>query len=243
MAVVVITGAAGGLGKAFAGRLSKDGHRLALIDIDEPATTSFAQTLPDARAFSADLTNKPAIDSAMEAVATALGPIDYLCNNAGGVCFRPGPAEEIGLEDWNRALALNLTSAWLCTQAVIPDMKARRSGGIVNIATTMAMEGRPVHLAPYVAAKGGLIALTRALARELGSSSITVNAVAPGVIPHKIAQGAPLPDFVERVIGEQSLSRVGAPDDVSGIIAFLCSGEARFITGQVLNVDGGWSFG
>lgn len=251
--VIAITGGAGGLGRAYALRLASRGAHIALVDINEQSARGVSDEVRlqggRCEAFTADLTNRETVVSAFESIAASLGTIDVLINNAGGVTFSPTPMEDIGLEQWLRALAVNLTSTWLCTQSVVPAMKRRRSGKIINISTTIVSKGQPIHLSPYVAAKGGVVALTRTLAKELGAFEVTVNAVAPGVVPHKLAgQSASAASpvratLVDAVVAEQALQRIAVPDDLCGAVEFLASSDSDFITGQVFNVDGGWAFG
>lgn len=240
---VVVTGAAQGLGAAYARAFAEQGARVVVADINLPGANSVARSITDAGGealpLELDVTDEASVAAGFATAGSTFGDVDVLVNNAGGV-FGWVQAEEVTLSDWNRTLALTLTSAWLCARAVIPAMKARGRGRIVNVVSSTIDRGLPTTLSPYVAAKGGVATLTRALARELGAYGITVNAVAPGlIVMDKGPQFQPLSDAV---VTEQSIPRPGTPDDIVGAVVFLASDAAAFITGQVLNADGGWAF-
>lgn len=250
--VVLITGGAQGLGEAYAHHLSACGARLALGDVNREGAERVAADLRglgrEAIAMEMDVADEGSVARGMAAAVAGLGEIEVLVNNAGGVLVPTGPAEAFSLADWNRVITVNLSGAWLCARAVIPQMKAARRGRIINISSTTVAHGQPMGMVPYISAKGGVVALTRALARELGPFGVTVNAVAPGLVPPKSTAGravdaSKLQSILDLVVAQQCLPRTGERTDLVGAVEFLASDGARFVTGQVLNVDGGWALG
>lgn len=251
--VAVVTGAAQGLGRAYATRLAGQGARVAIVDIAGEAARSaagaIAATAGEDRVsvHEADVTDADQIDALVGAVMRRWGRIDALVNNAGGALLPSAPFDSFSRSDWARVLDVNLTAQWLCAAAVVPHMRAARYGKIVNVTSTMVAKGAPVGLTPYVAAKAGVVGLTRALARELGPDGIRVNAIAPGYIPVETRKTVHTPRAAEllreRMVAEQCLPALGTPEDLCGAVAFLCSPDSDFLTGQVVNVDGGWAHG
>jgi 3-oxoacyl-[acyl-carrier protein] reductase len=249
--IAVVTGAAAGMGRHHAGALAAAGLTVAALDVNGEGLRSLAAHVPGLMTLEFDACDEASVAAAFSAVEAALGPVDVLVNNAGGA-VTGDRLEETSLADWDRTLRLNLTSQFLCIRAVLPGMKARRAGAIINIASTSAFSGitaalyrgdAPSNLVPYVAAKGGVVALTYALARELGEYEITVNAVAPGFTPtDRVRAVFPAP-AIERMVADQAIRREQEPGDATGAVVFLASAAARFITGQVLRVDGGGSMG
>jgi len=250
---VIITGAGQGLGRVYAQRLATLGANVALADIagfaaQEVADEISASASPGtASAYSVDVAEEEQVERLVTEVVARFGKITALINNAGGALWPSGPFEAFTREQWTRVLDVNLTGQWLCSKAVVPHMKSAGYGKLVNVSSTMATRGYPVGLSPYIAAKAGVVGLTRALAQELGPFGITVNAIAPGYTPVPTRKVVHSDDAAarlrERMVAEQCLKRLETPTDLCGAVAFLVSPDSDFITGQVLNVDGGWVMG
>ena len=240
--VAVVTGAASGMGLAIARRLAARGDRVALLDLHRDATQRLASELRDAGAIgvAADVTDRAAVDAALDEVRAALGPVAIMVTSAGVDAFEP--FAKITVESWQRILAVNLTGTFHCLQAALPDMVAARWGRMVTISSSSAQSGAP-RMAHYVASKGGVLALTKALALELAPHGITVNCIPPGMIDTPMLRQAEsrgdvgdLAKIAPRVI---PVGRTGTPDDIAAACAFLCSDEAGFVTGQTIGVNGG----
>jgi 3-oxoacyl-[acyl-carrier protein] reductase len=237
--VAVVTGAARGLGRAFAEGLASEGAHVVMADID-PAVERTVAELRDKGApvtpVRADVT-RPADVERMIATAQALGRLDILVNNAGR--FPIAPLETMTLEEWRSIIALNLEAVFLGIRAAIPLMKGRRYGRIVNVASTTVFHGTP-GLAHYVAAKAGVIGLTRSAASELGPHGITVNAIAPGLTLTDGMRADPrMVEVAERRVPTRAVPRHSVPGDLVPALLFLAAPETDFVTGQTLSVNGG----
>lgn len=241
-AVAIISGAAFGIGRATARRLSTAGLHVVLVDLLDDVHAVSDELGDSATAVVADITNDDQMEELLQRVTADLGDVAVLVNNAGGALFPGRPFWEMSPDDWRRVLDVNLTSQWRLSTAVLPSMRARGAGSIVNVASVTGQHASPGYCA-YAASKAGVISLTQTMSRELGPLGIRVNAVAPGYIHFTHAKPVMTTEqvraFEERVVTSQSLARVGQPDDVAAAIAYLSSDDALHVTGHVLVVDGG----
>jgi len=242
--VAVITGGASGMGLASAQRLASQGHKVALLDLDADAAASAAADLRESGAvaigIAVDVSDRGAVDVAMAKVRAELGPIEIIVTSAGFDAFES--FTDITPVAWNRMIDINLTGTFHCIQAAIPDMLASGWGRIVTISSSSAQSGAN-RMAHYVASKGGVIGLTKALAIEYAPSGITVNSIPPGVIDTPMARRAEARGDVpsiDAIAARAPVRRAGTPDDVAAACAFLCSDDAGYITGQLIGVNGGW---
>ncbi len=242
---VIVTGGGGGIGGATCRRLATEGAKVAVFDMNLEAAQKVADGIKAeggvAQAFKCDITNRADVDSAVAAAESQLGHIAVLVNNAGWDVFKPFtktvPAE------WDKLIAINLTGALHMHHAVLPGMAARKSGRIINISSDAGRVGSSGE-AVYAACKGGLIAFSKTIAREHARHGITVNVVCPGPTDTALfadyKEGAGNPEkLMEAFTRAIPLGRIGQPDDLPGAILFFASGDAAFVTGQVLSVSGG----
>jgi 2-hydroxycyclohexanecarboxyl-CoA dehydrogenase len=241
--VAVVTGAASGMGLAIAQRLAGSGHRVAVLDLDGVAAERAAEELrgsgAQALGIAADVADRGAVNRALAHVHRELGPVEIAVTSAGVDEFTS--FTDITPSQWDRMLAVNLTGTFHCVQAAVPDMMAAGWGRIVTISSSSAQSGAK-RMAHYVASKGGVIALTKALAAELGPHGITVNTIPPGSIETPMTRRAeaagdlPSTDALAKMI---PVRRMGTPEDIAAACDFLCSEEAGYINGQQINLNGG----
>jgi 3-oxoacyl-[acyl-carrier protein] reductase len=241
--VAFITGASQGIGRACALRLAKAGAAVAVAARNQEKLNELAREIASnggkASAFALDVTDEEQIKSSIRAAITEFGKIDILVNNAG--ITRDQLVMRMKRADWDAVLETNLTSAYLCTQQVTSSMLKQRWGRIINITSVFGQMGQAGQ-ANYAASKAGLVGLTMAIARELGSRNITCNAVAPGFIETAMTEVLG-EEFKQNAAKQIPLGRVGTVEDVANAVAFLASEEAAYITGHVLNVNGGMLMG
>ena len=240
---ILLTGAAGGLGTEVAIAFAERGGRVLAVDIDDTKIAALMQraaTLPAdrLRAERIDLAQSDAVRSRVAALAEEVDGIDIVINNA--AIYPSRPFEAYTLAEWDAVHRVNVVSAVANIQAALPGMRRKAWGRIINV-SSITFYGGWSNLAPYVMTKGSLVALTRAWAREFGTDGITANCIAPGAFPTDAEKIHPDPEGYTRfVLDHQSVKRRGAPRDIAEAMLFLASDRAGFITGQTLNVDGGW---
>ncbi len=241
---VLVTGAAGGLGRAFASAFAARGDRVAVADINLDGATDTARSLADsgaeAAAFQVDVTDLDSVTAlAREVAAFGNGSIDVVVNNAAiYATVTRSPFEEIDPAEWDLVMGVNLKGPWLVTRAVSPYLST--GARVVNLSSATVYSGS-AHWAHYVASKGGVVALTRVLAKELGSREITVNAIAPGFTLTEASYGL-MEDAETYGVDRGSIKRASRPEDIVGAALFLASPEAGYVTGQTMVVDGGRQF-
>ena len=233
----VVTGAGRGIGLAISERLLADGARVVMVDRDATAVEGAAKRLgSDARAIVADVTRTTDVRSRRRDGARWHRRLDIVVNNA-GITGRSFPTWELTDEDWQQIIAVDLTSVFLVCRAAVRLMRSARSGRIVNIASIAGKEGNPT-LVPYSAAKAGVIGLTKALAKEVATQGILVNAVAPAVIGTELLQQMER-STVDMLVAKIPMGRVGKPEEVAALVAWLASDECSFSTGAVYDLSGG----
>ena len=240
--VAIVTGAAQGIGHAIAAGLAREGARIVVADLQraEEAAASF----PDGVGLTVDVSSEEDVARMATETVERCGAIDILVNNAGlYASLEMRPFTEIPLEEWRQVMDVNVASMFLACRAVVPVMREQGGGKIVNISSGTPFRGVPF-LLHYVTSKGAIVALTRALAKELGKDSIHVNCIAPGFT---MSDGVKAhPEVVEKLrdvsVAARTIQRDQVPEDVVGAVVFLCTPEADFVTGQTMVIDGGQYF-
>ncbi|MEX2207173.1 MAG: 3-oxoacyl-ACP reductase family protein [Myxococcota bacterium] len=239
--IVFVTGGARGIGRAIAERLSSEGARVAIADIDEGgARKTAAEIGKDALAVALDVTDDVSVRSAVGAAIAHFGRVDALVNNAGW--DKVEPFVQARPETWDKVLAINLRGPIAVTRAVLDGMIERRAGWIVSISSDAGRMGSSGEVV-YSAAKAGVIGFSKALAREVARHGLHVNVVCPGPTNTQLLAevGADNPNLVAALAKAVPFRRIGEPDDIAGVVAFLISDDAAFITGQTISVSGGMS--
>jgi 3-oxoacyl-[acyl-carrier protein] reductase len=235
----VVTGGGQGIGRAIAAKLASMGAEVAIVDLNREAAEAVVLELEGsggrARAYELNVADADAVKRVFATIAEDMGGIDVLVNNAG--ITRDGLLMRMSQADWESVMSVNLTGAFNCTRAVARCMMSQRSGRIINVSSVVGIIGNAGQ-ANYAASKAGLIALTKSVARELGSRGVTANAIAPGYIETPMTESLPenaREEFASRI----ALRRFGTPNDVANVVAFLASDDGDYVTGQTINVDGG----
>ena len=245
--VIIVTGGAQGIGKAYCEGLANEGAKIVVADLNAEAAGAFVRALgengKDAMAVTVDVSNPDDAERMARETLARFGRIDGLVNNA-AIYQRPGlfrgPFDQIPVDEWDRVMAVNLRGIFLCCRAVVSHMKEQGRGKIINISSSTVAQGTP-NFAHYVTSKAGVIGFTRSVAREMGEYGINVNAIAPGYTlsmdDEDVDDSVKATD--QRSINNRALARSEKPEDLVGTVIFLCSSDSDFITGQTMAVDGG----
>ncbi|WP_296428221.1 3-oxoacyl-ACP reductase family protein [Yoonia sp.] len=241
--VAIITGAAQGIGAVYAQALADEGAKVMIADIldGKPTASRISAQGGTADFIQTDVSDENSVAAMVDATVAKWGGVDILINNAAiWASLRAKPFEDISPEEWDKLMAVNVKGPFLCARAVVPHMRAGNYGRIVNIASGTAYKGTPNFL-HYVTSKGAVIAMTRALAREVGEDGITVNTLAPGLVLSE--QVVASPELLEKlsapVMASRAIKRDQLPQDLVGPLLFLVSDDAAFMTGEVTVIDGG----
>jgi len=239
---VIITGGGGKIGKAYALGFAKEGARVALPDIAgaDHVVKAIRDLGGTAISMACDVSDENSVQAMVEETIKEFGTVDILINNAAYfMTVWKGPFWEMSVAEFDKAMAVNVRGAWLCAKAVVPHMQKQKKGKIVNISSNVALTGNPNYI-HYVTSKGAIIAMTRAMARELGDWNICVNTVTPGFV---VTEGRQVDPEYEKIRAQQrSIKRSQVEQDLVGTVLYLSSAESDFMTGQLLNVDGGYHF-
>ncbi|HEX5607268.1 MAG TPA: SDR family oxidoreductase [Candidatus Binatia bacterium] len=239
---IIITGGGGKIAKAYAMAFAKEGAKLSLPDIvsADHTVNAIRDAGGTAITMSCDVSDEQSVKAMVAETVQQFGTVDILINNAAYfMTVWKGPFWEMTVEEFDKAMAVNVRGSWLCAKAVVPHMQKQQRGKIINISSNVALTGNPNYI-HYVTSKGALIAMTRAMARELGDWNICVNTVSPGFV---VTEGRKVDPEYEKIRAQQrSIKRTQVENDLVGTVLFLSSPESDFMTGQLLNVDGGFHF-
>ena len=246
--IALVTGAGGGIGRAIALRLARDGCDIAILDVNAAGAEETARLVRETGrrscAVTANVAERASVRAAVDSMVAELGPIDVLVNNAG--ILRTAPFVDVSEADWRATMSVNLDGVFHCSQAVLPSMIERHSGCIVNMSSWTGKRGAANHGA-YSATKAAIIALTQSVATEVAAQGVRVNAVCPGTIvdtqmraeSEALNKAQGLPDIDTRVKTLIPMRRAGLPEDIANVVSFLASDDASYMTGQALNITGG----
>ena len=242
--VAVVTGAAKGIGESIATEFAAEGASVALLDVESDTVATVAQRLEKtykskAQPYTVDVSDEQQVNRAVESIAAKFGKIHMLVNNAG--IYPRYKFEELTVEQWDRIQAVNVRSAFLCSRAVLPHFKREGGGKIVNLSSVTFWVGVPRDLVHYISSKGAIVGFTRSLSKNVGEYNVQVNAITPGAVESEEEKKVATPEQVAAVYALQAIQRRLQPRDIARAAVFLCSSDADMITGQTLNVDGGWA--
>jgi NAD(P)-dependent dehydrogenase (short-subunit alcohol dehydrogenase family) len=239
---VIITGGGGKIAKVYAMAFAKEGAKLSLPDImsADHTVNAIRDAGGAAITMACDVSDEESVKAMVDQTVKQFGTVDILINNAAYfMTVWKGPFWEMTVEEFDKAMAVNVRGSWLCAKAVVPQMQKQQGGKIINVSSNVALTGNPNYI-HYVTSKGALIAMTRAMARELGDWNICVNTVSPGFV---VTEGRKVDPEYEKIRAQQrSIKRSQVENDLVGTVLFLSSPESDFMTGQLLNVDGGFHF-
>lgn len=237
MKTVLVTGGSRGIGKAIVEKFAKENYNVILnYNKSFDSAKAIENNYKNVKIFKADVTNKKEVQNMIEFANQTFGNIDILINNAGIGCT--GLIQDLTLEEWQDVFNVNVNGVFNCTQAVLPNMLAKHSGKIINISSIWGMVGASCEVA-YSASKAAIIGFTKALAKEVGPSGITVNCIAPGIVMTDMVSQYSVDEFDE-IRNQIPLGEIGTTEDIANSAFFLASNEANYITGQVLSPNGGW---
>jgi NAD(P)-dependent dehydrogenase (short-subunit alcohol dehydrogenase family) len=243
--VAIVTGAAQGIGAVYVKALAVEGAKTVIVDIKDCAKTEEAvrADLPEAQLMSqiCDVSDETSVQSLMDTVVQKYGRVDILVNNAAVFAsLDRKPFEEISIDEWDKVMSVNLRGVFLCARAASPIMKAQKYGKIINIASDTMMKGT-TNFAHYVSSKGGVVAFSRAIAKELGKDQICVNSIAPGLTCTDVmeAEEGYTSARFERSVSARAIPRIQMPEDLAGTVIYLASSDSDFVTGQCIVVNGG----
>src|SRR5487761_1861771 len=245
--VIVVTGGGHGIGRAYAQRLAAEGAQIVVAEIDAPAADLVAKELVAAGGgavwVKTDVTDEESVANMVARSIATFGKIDGLVNNAAiftSVPLERTKPEELSYEHFEEVLRVNVIGTWLCSKLIIPDMRTRPYGKIVNVSSGTAFKGNGTNMLQYVTSKGAILSFTRVLARAVGDDGIRVNCVAPGgTAAEDGLSAAALESYERATTADRAIKQLETPGDVVGTVSFLCAADSDFITGQTISVDGG----
>ena len=237
MKTVLVTGGSRGIGKAIVQKFAENNYNVILnYNKSFESASQIEKNYKNIKIFKADVTDRKEVQNMINYAYSTFGNIDILVNNAGIGCT--GLLQDLSYEEWNTVFNVNVNGVFNCTQQVLPKMISNHSGKIINISSIWGMVGASCEVA-YSASKSAIIGFTKALAKEVGPSGITVNAVAPGIIMTDMVSSYSIEEF-EEIRKQIPLGEIGSTEDIANAVYFLASDESRYITGQVLSPNGGW---